>query len=209
VLTTGAFFMLTGMTERTRGAARAEPPPTEPPRPAAVPLSPLYMAFGVREPDPYGTDEDVGVAIPRAVAFLGLAFVCCALLVTGLPPLPGFVAKFALLSVAIDSAPAAGVSGPVWALAAAVLLAGFAGTVALTRVGMRLFWTVTARTTPRLQVREAAPVAVLIALAIVLGATAGPVMRYLEAAADTLHEPRSYISSVLAPAAVPATEGAP
>jgi multicomponent K+:H+ antiporter subunit D len=165
------------------------------------------MAFGVREPDPYGTDEEVGVAIPRAIAFLGLAFVSCALLVTGLPPMPGFVAKFALLSTAIDSAPAAGESGPAWTLAAAVLVAGFAGIVALTRVGMRLFWTVTARTTPRLLVREAAPVAFLIALSILLAATAGPVMRYLEAAAGTLHEPRSYIRAVMPPA--PAPENAP
>jgi multicomponent K+:H+ antiporter subunit D len=203
VLTSAAFLMLTGMTDRTR-SPRAAPAPVQP-----APLTSFNMAFGVRQPDPYGTDEDIGVAIPRAIAFLGLAFVSCVLLVTGLPPLPGFIAKFALLSTAIAAAPAAGVVGPAWALAVAVLAAGFAGTVALTRVGIRLFWTVTARTTPRLLVREAAPVAFLIALCIVLGIAASPVMSYLEAAAATLHEPQGYVHAVLSSHAAPKGDIAP
>ena len=52
-------------------------------------------------PDPYSPDDEVGVALPAATAFLGLSFVCCALLVTGLPPLAGFIAKFALVAAAI------------------------------------------------------------------------------------------------------------
>ena len=79
---------------------------------------------------------------PRAIVFLGLVFVSCVLLVTGLPPLPGFIAKFALLSTAIATAPAAGLGPAAWTLATVVLLSGFAGVVALTRVGIRLFWTV-------------------------------------------------------------------
>jgi multicomponent K+:H+ antiporter subunit D len=189
VLTTGTFFMLTGMTDRTRSPRAIEEPPAPP--------SPFFMAFGVRAPDPYGTDEEIGVAIPRAIAFLGLVFVSCVLLVTGLPPLPGFVAKFALLSTAIEFAPTVGLEAPAWTLAAAVLASGLAGIIALTRVGIRLFWTVTARTTPRLRVVEAAPVATLVALSIALGVGASPVMSYLESAALSLHEPRSYIREVL------------
>jgi multicomponent K+:H+ antiporter subunit D len=195
-LTTGAFFMLTGMTDRTRSVPSAATP-AEPP----MPQSPFYAAFGVREPDPYGTDVDVGVAIPRAIAFLGLMFVSCVLLVTGLPPLPGFIAKFALLSTAIAAAPAAALDVPVWTLATAVLVSGFAGVVALTRAGIRLFWTITARTTPRLRVLEAAPVLLLVTLCAVLGTAASPIMQYLEHAATSLHEPQDYIRNVLAPAA--------
>jgi multicomponent K+:H+ antiporter subunit D len=193
VLTTGTFFMLTGMTDRTRNpraAAVAEP---------QAPSAPFYTAFGVREPDPYGTDDDIGVAIPRAIAFLGLVFVSCVLLLTGLPPMPGFVAKFALLSTAIEFGPRVGLAIPAWALASAVLASGFAGVIALTRVGIRLFWTVTARTTPRLRILEAAPVAALIVLCVLLGIGASPVMSYLESAALSLHEPQSYISEVLSP----------
>lgn len=201
VLTTAMFFMLAGMTERTRVAPEVDMPAAAP---AAPP--PLYEAFGVREPDPYSTDEEVGVAIPRAVAFLGLVFVCCVLLVTGLPPLPGFVAKFALLATALDQAPLADASGQVWSLTAAVLLTGLAGLVALTRVGIRLFWTVTARRTPRLRVLEAAPVGLLVLFSIWLSFEAGPLFEFLETAARSLHEPQRYIRSVLTPELAPLHE---
>jgi multicomponent K+:H+ antiporter subunit D len=201
-LTAGTFFMVTGMTDRTRSVPSAAAP-AEPP----APQSPFFQAFGVREPDPYATDEDVGVAIPRAIVFLGLVFVSCVLLVTGLPPLPGFIAKFALLSTAIAAAPAAGLGAAAWTLTTVVLVSGFVGVVALTRAGIRLFWTVTARTTPRLRVLEAAPVAFLVALCVVLGTAASPIMRYLEHAATSLHEPQDYIRNVLDPVSPDTTAG--
>jgi multicomponent K+:H+ antiporter subunit D len=206
VLTTSTFFMLTGMTDRTRPGSTVGARDQEPAEPA-VAGTPFYMAFGVREPDPYGTEAEVGFAIPRAIAFLGLAFVSCVLLVTGLPPLPGFIAKFALLSTAIAAAPAAGVTTASWVLAGAVIASGFAGIVALTRVGIRLFWTVTARTTPRLLVGEAAPVAVLVLLCVGLAVLAAPVLGYLESAAASIHAPQGYMLAVLGPAPVPG--GAP
>ncbi|MGH8192956.1 MAG: monovalent cation/H+ antiporter subunit D [Woeseiaceae bacterium] len=189
VLTTGAFFMLTGMTDRARlplFAVRAEPTP---------PPAPFYVAFGVADPDPYGIDEEVGAAIPAAMAFLGLVFVCCVLLVTGLPPLAGFVAKFALLSTTLASAEAGGPA--VWALAVGILVSGLASLLAFTRIGMRLFWSTVGRRTPRLRVLEALPVALLVLLTFGFSAAAGPVMTYLEAAARSLHDPDTYIRSVL------------
>jgi multicomponent K+:H+ antiporter subunit D len=192
-LTAGTFFMLSGMTERTRSV----PATTTTSNVQPSSYTPFYMAFGVRAPDPYGTDEDVGVALPRAIAFLGLVFVSCVLLVAGLPPLPGFIAKFALLSTAIDTAPAIGLGTAAWSLAAAVLVSGFVGVVALTRVGIRLFWTVTARTTPRLRIAEAAPVAFLVVLCILLGTASSPVIDYLDHAAASLHDPQEYIRTVL------------
>src|SRR5690606_33179243 len=97
VLTTGTFFMLTGMTDRARLPLFALRDEVE------APPAPFYPAFGVAETDPYGIDEEVGTALPAAMAFLGMVFVCCVMLVAGLPPLPGFVAKFALLSTALGS----------------------------------------------------------------------------------------------------------
>ena len=126
-----------------------------------------------------------------------MAFVCCVLLLTGLPPLPGFLAKFALLATALDGAPASDGSGMVWLLCAAVLLSGLAGLIALSRVGMRLFWSVAARTTPRLRLLEAAPVALLVVLAIGLTVFAEPVNRYLDSAASSLHQPDAYVRAVL------------
>ena len=192
VLTTAAFFLLTGMTDRTRLSI---PPADEPDSQGDV--LPLYMAFGVTSPDPYGTEEEVGAAIPAAMAFLGLMFVCCVLLVAGLPPLPGFVAKFTLLSVILETAPVVGARNAGWVLAVAVLATGIVSVVALTRIGMRLFWSPAQRRTPRLRVVEAAPVAFLVVVCLGIAAASGPMMRFFEGTARSLHDPQAYIETVL------------
>jgi len=191
VLTTSAFFMLTGMTDRTR---IADPPVMRDDDPMP---QPVYAAYGIKEFSVYRGDEEIGIALPAAMAFLGLMFVCCTLLVTGLPPLPGLVAKFALLSTALAAAHVGAVPWTTWAFFASILLSGFASLIALSRVGMRLFWSVAARTTPRLRVLEAAPVAALVLLCLALTVAAGPVASYLDSAARSLHEPDTYVRAVL------------
>ncbi|MGC4030014.1 MAG: monovalent cation/H+ antiporter subunit D [Steroidobacteraceae bacterium] len=191
VMASGAFFMLAGMTERMRTASieAAE----ESLRPPAS-----YNAFSVGEPpELHAPDAEVGIAIPAAMAFLGLNFVCCALLVTGLPPLSGFVAKVALAAAAIDASAAGVAPWRAWTLVTALLAGGFAGMIALARAGMRLFWSVTDRNTPRLRIVEAAPLAFLILVCLGLTAGAGPAMRYFENAARDLNDPGAYIRAVL------------
>jgi multicomponent K+:H+ antiporter subunit D len=191
VFATAAFFMLTGMAERMRtalpdpGDRAATPPPT-------------YTAFAVGEPpDPYAPEDEVGIALPAAMAFLGLAFVCCALLVTGMPPLAGFIAKFALVAAAIDALPSQGGWSREWLLIFVLIAGGLAGLIALMRVGMRLFWSVTGRQTPRLSITEAAPVAFLILVCVAITVGAGPTMIYLDSAAAGLADPELYIQTVL------------
>lgn len=188
VLTTAAFFMLTGMAER----ARLTHPHPESAEPAP---KPFHAAFGVATPDPYGLDEEVGTAIPLTMAFLGLVFVFCVLLVAGLPPLPGFIAKFAVLSTALGATAAN--QAPVWLLAIAVLVSGFAAIFASSRLGMRLFWARAARRVPRLRVLEAAPVALLVLVTFAMAAFAPTMMQFLEAAASSLHDPNAYVQAVL------------
>ena len=189
-LTTCTFFMLTGMTDRTR---QTDPPvEADDEEPAHV-----YVPYGIKTPSVSAGDQDAGIAIPAAMAFLGMAFVCCVLLLTGLPPMPGFLAKFALLATAIDAEPVGDTSIVIWILCGAVLASGLAGLIALSRVGMRLFWSVAARTTPRLRLLEAAPIALLIALAFGLAVFTEPVNRYLDSAARSLHQPDAYVRAVL------------
>jgi multicomponent K+:H+ antiporter subunit D len=190
-LTTCTFFMLTGMTDRTRQTN----PPVSPDD--GVDTSSVYVPYGIKAPSVYAGDEDAGIAIPAAMAFIGMAFVCCVLLLTGLPPLPGFIAKFEVLATALDATSAAATPAPVWQLCAAVLVSGLAGLIALSRVGMRLFWSVAARTTPRLRLLEAAPIAIMILLTVTLAVLARPVNGYLGSAARSLHEPDAYVRAVL------------
>ncbi len=188
---TAAFFMLTGMAERMRTAI-----PDQADRAATPP--PSYTAFAVGEPpDPLSPDDEVGTALPAAMAFLGLAFVCCALLVTGMPPLAGFIAKFAMVAVAIEALPPDGSFGREWLLIILLLAGGLAGIIALMRTGMRLFWSVNGRQVPRLSVTEAGPVAFLILVCVAMTIAAGPTMTYLGSAAAGLADPALYIESVL------------
>jgi multicomponent K+:H+ antiporter subunit D len=121
------------------------------------------------------------VAIPAALAFLGMAFVSCVILTTGLPPLAGFLAKFALISALL--APAMQESSlDAWLLIVSLLAVGFGSLIALTRRGMRSFWA-TGRKTPRLSIVEAAPIA------------------FLKHAAQSLQEPDVYIRAVMSPSA--------
>jgi len=185
VLATGAFFMLVELVERTRTFG-------------ANVLAVTMDMFDLDDPEtPNRSDDVVGVAIPAAMAFLGLAFVSCALLVTGLPPLSGFVAKFSLLSAAVTAANSSTQPADAWILVAAVLVSGLAGIVAFGRTGIRIFWSTDERTTPRLRLSEAGPVAVLILLCIALAAGAGPVSAYLDEAARSLDQPAQYIDAVL------------
>jgi multicomponent K+:H+ antiporter subunit D len=173
-------------------------------------LSVSYEAFGVRDTiDPHDTEDEVGVAIPAAMAFMGLAFVCCVLLVAGLPPLAGFLAKFALLSALFGTDGLTNLSGEAWALLGALLATGLAGVISLTRIGVRLFWTISERTTPRLRLVEAGPVAFLLVLCVGLTFAARPVMTYLESAAGTLHDSQSYIHAVLGVQPAPSLQGSP
>ncbi len=187
VLATSAFFMLSGMTARTRV------PEAPLPNMERQDDEPAYTAYGIKRFSIHDASDDTGIALPAVMAFLGMMFTCCTLLVSGLPPLPGFLAKFALLATMLREQ----ASPSTFVLGALIVLSGLVAVIALSRIGMSLFWSVTQRTTPRLRVLEAIPVATLIAIALGLTLGADPVMRYLDSAAKSLHQPDAYIRAVL------------
>ncbi|HET7062422.1 MAG TPA: monovalent cation/H+ antiporter subunit D [Nitrosospira sp.] len=180
VLATGAFFMLSEMIVRTQHSPAAPELPSK-----------------IESHEPDFSDDEVGIVIPAAMAFLGMSFLACALLVTGLPPLSGFIGKFLILSAALDLATLETLPASVWVLWTAVLSSSLVGIIALSRMGMRLFWSSDEIVTPRLQLIEAAPVAVLLLLSVVLATETGPAMDYLSLAADSLSSPHTYIDAVL------------
>ncbi|WP_276120027.1 monovalent cation/H+ antiporter subunit D [Pararhizobium qamdonense] len=192
-LTICAFFLLIELVERARDAG-------------ADVLAVTMEAYG--DVDENEAEKEGGVAVPGTMAVLGLCFCACAILLSGLPPLSGFLAKFAMLHGLFnpgsfgDDAP---VSGAEWAYTALLILSGLAAMIAMNRVGIRTFWTSIEGTIPRVFLIEITPVLMLLAACVFLSFQAGPVMRYMDATAKSLGEPQNYIGRVMsAPRAGPA-----
>ena len=177
-----AFFLLIELVERGR-------------EPGADMIAVTRELYG--EEGDLDDSAEVGIAVPVTMGFLGLAFIGCTLIISGLPPLSGFIAKFALLSAALGSPSA--VSTATWAFMTILILAGLAAVVSLTRAGIQAFWASSERTVPRVRLIELAPVIVLLLLCGVQTIQAGPVMRYMRATAQSLHAPDDYIRGVLSP----------
>jgi len=160
---------------------------------------------GVPPADVNLDDEEqalIGHALPAALAFLGATFTVYAMVIAGLPPLSGFVAKLAMLQPLVQiGTPTA------WTLFALMIGAGLLAAVALLRVGMRQFWTSQDVVPPRLQVAETVPVAGLLVVALALVAMAEPALVYTRAAAEALHAPERYIEAVLGATPLAAAQG--
>jgi multicomponent K+:H+ antiporter subunit D len=183
----GAFFLLIELVERGR-------------EPGADVLAVTRELYG--EPEELEEEPEGGIAIPATMGILGFAFIGCALLISGLPPLSGFIGKFALLAAALNSSPDA-VPLAAWILVAALVLSGLAALIAMTRAGMSAFWASPDRTVPRVRLIEIAPVAVLLLLCALQTVEAGPIMRFMQDTARSLHAPQEYIRGVLHPVATP------
>ncbi|NVD41693.1 monovalent cation/H+ antiporter subunit D [Ensifer sp. HO-A22] len=184
-LTISAFFLLIELVERGRDAG-------------ADVLAVTMEAYGDADEDE--EVDEAGAAIPGTMAVLGLCFCLCALLLAGLPPLSGFVAKFAILSGLFGlsgAEPAPALSAADWTYVTLLILSGLSAMIAMNRVGIRTFWASIENTVPRVFVIEIAPVVVLLGACIFLSLQAGPTMRYMQATADSLLDPSGYTQRVL------------
>jgi len=176
-----ALFLLVDLVDRGR-------------RPGADLLAVTAEAFGAGEGE--GEEIEIGKSIPAVTALLGLSFGACAVMLAGLPPLAGFVGKFAMLDALLEPNPVPAAS---WAMVALLVVSGFATVIAMTRAGVRRFWVTHAGSVPRVHVIELAPIVVLLAMCAALTVGAGPLIRYLDEGARALHAPGGYVDRVLAP----------
>ncbi len=207
-LALSALFLLAELIERSRSVNEmplfddadliARPPPS------------LQPTKGIN------LDDDqkavVGQVIPWTMAFLGLSFIACALLIIGMPPLSGFIGKLGLLSALLNplgmgNSGDVPVSNAAWGLLALLVLSGLASLIAFSRMGIQRFWTPEERPSPLLRRFECVPIIALLGLSILLTFKAEPLLRYTQAAATALNNPEQYVMAVLGTRAVPSPEG--
>lgn len=181
-LTISAFFMLIELVERSQDAG-------------ANVLAVTMEAYGDADEDE--PEEGDGVTMPGTMAILGTCFATCAILLSGLPPLSGFIAKFAMLSAMMGTG-AIGVppTTAVWTLIILVILSGVAALISMTRAGIRTFWTSLEGTVPRVLVIEIVPVMFLLALTLALTVQANSAIQYMDTTIRTLSNPSLYIDAV-------------
>ena len=155
-------------------------------------------------------DEEVltGRVIPAAVALLGLGFMACTLVIAGLPPLSGFVGKFAMLTallnpsgLGLSAGQPPGAAG--WMLLALLIGTGLLALIALTRAGILHFWATYDRAAPKLRVLEGLPIVFLLGGCAAMTLQAGPVMGYMQATAEALHTPQLYVRAVMSARPIP------
>jgi len=146
-------------------------------------------------------DEEalVGKVFPPTAVFVGLAFIASALLVAGLPPLAGFLAKVAMLGAVLGGGALAESSlpGAIWMFMALVMVSGLAAMLALARAGIRHLWAASGRGAPQVRVVEGLPIALLVAAGVTAAIAAGPAMRFAGDTAASIHDATGYIEAVL------------
>nr|WP_083434570.1 monovalent cation/H+ antiporter subunit D [Sphingomonas sp. Y57] len=138
--------------------------------------------------------DEIGIVIPGTIAVLGGGFIFCTLLLAGLPPLSGFIAKFAIIDALFRNEAVGPTS---WILIGLIILSGLATMIALTRAGIDLLWTPADEAPARLSVIEVVPIAVLLSACLALMIWSGPAFRYIELTAATLRDRTAYLEAVL------------
>lgn len=180
-----AFFLIVELLERVRIEG-------------AHVLAVTLEAYGDDEED--DQEAEVGLAIPGALAVLGICFALCVLLLAGLPPLAGFLAKFAIISALFNpdglTAPAP-ISPAAWWLAGLMVFSGFAALLALTRTGISTFWATMSDTPAPVRLIEIAPILVLLGLTMTLTVMAEPAIIFMQDMAQALYVPGAAIEAVL------------
>nr|WP_250889387.1 MULTISPECIES: monovalent cation/H+ antiporter subunit D [unclassified Rhodanobacter] len=148
----------------------------------------------------YAQEDESRVVISAPIAMLGASFFACALLLAGLPPLSGFLAKFAMLAPMLEAGPRVGAI----VLFALVIVAGFCTVIAMCRAGIQIFWVEPERIFPKVRLVESASIAILLGLCLLLSVQAEVPLRYLRDTARQIHTPAAYTQQVL-----PAAEAQP
>ena len=193
-LAAAAFLLLIELIDRIR-------------TPSAAMLALTMEAWAVDDEEADDSpNEPRGKGVPAAMAFLSVSFAACALMIAGLPPLSGFVAKFGMFHALLNPEGEA-VRNAGWTLMALIFVSGLIAIISMLRFGVRTFWATPVVTPPRLHLSEVAPITALLLLSVAMTVQARPLFDYLGRASADIHRPANYIERVLQEPAVPGPAG--
>lgn len=181
-LAVAAFFLIAGLLA----------PEGEDDREEALLLEP-YEQVGNPGESLYADEDESRVVISAPAATLGTSFLICALLLSGLPPLSGFLVKFALLAPMLDNLADTGAV----VLFGVIILAGLCTVIAMCRAGIQIFWAEPDRVFPTVRVSETISIVVLLGLCVVLTVMIETPMRYLRDTAGQIHTPAGHVDRML------------
>lgn len=184
-----AFFLIAEPVRRKGGSSAADGPEDDP-------LAETWAPMGL------DTVEDVSTpASGRTASWttMAICFALVAAMLAGLPPLPGFIGKFAILRGAVqDNLPASGsLPTALWVYAALLILSGLGALIALMRFGIRRFWGHEGPA-PHILALEVVPVLILLAMIALQTLRADALLNYTQATANALLAPDTYRDAVLA-----------
>lgn len=186
-----AFFLLAE--PLTRGDDPPEDPTREPDN-VADRWKPMMSLGAVEDSaDPYSE---------RTVSWvtMGICFALIAAMLAGLPPMPGFIGKVAILAGGVsDNIRLSGTLPTVlWIYAALLILSGMGALIALMRFGVRRFWAEDGRT-PRILALEVVPVVLILAMIGLQTVRSEVIIAYTRDTAASLLTPSIYRDAVLRP----------
>jgi multicomponent K+:H+ antiporter subunit D len=162
----------------------------------AIDEPPVLEAYDPEADGLFTEDDERTVRIPAPIGILSGGFLIAALMISGLPPLPGFLAKFAMLSPLLE-APAGPFPWAPWVLAVLVILSSLFPLIGLARSGIQIWWADERSVPPTIRLGEVAPVTLLLLACIALTFVVEGPFGFIQRTATQLLSPAQYIEAVL------------
>ncbi len=181
-LAASAFYLLAGLVAADGGDEFEDPS--------------LLEAYDPDGDGLYRGEDERAVVIPTPVGILSAGFLICTLLIAGIPPLPGFLAKVAMISPLLQAPEAPWIeAGPL--LAAALIASSLFALIAMARAGIQMWWTEGGRIASTIRLHEGLAAGALIFGLLLLMVFVQWPLAFIQAAAVELMDPTIYIESVL------------
>jgi multicomponent Na+:H+ antiporter subunit D len=157
----------------------------------------LMIGGGIEYLNGSGQLKELGGQL-RLRPWFALLFLLAALSLAGIPPLSGFFSKLSLLLAAVSSAN--------YTIAVVSLTVSLLTLFSMSKIWSEVFWKAAPEQTgvasaarPASAWRIALPAAVLVALTVLIGLAAGPMLALATAAAEQLMAPQQYAAFLLGP----------